>query len=567
LGQVHTGTIGSWPRTDRSPIVDPVLTRQVFRAARRSNVSVVSSALAAAALLFALTGTSALGATTLAAACDGVNLRTGASTSYTIKTSISTGTTIAAVATVSGGSWSTVCAGKAVAGSSWYRISAVNGKSVSTLYGVTYLYGATGLFKALTVNPTTSPTPTPVPGSTTGPTTLAASITFYGRGYGHGVGMSQYGANGRAAAGQNDATILAHYYQGSTLGTMTNAQIRVLVLSNWAATSTLQLYGRGGTWTFDGNATVFPADAWVRVIPTVTTTSTGSTVAWRLLVTAVGGAKLYDALTTGFRMRPTSSATTLQLYSKPSSYDRYRGVLRVIPRTTATVINELPIESYLRGVVPTEMPSAWPTEALKAQAIASRSYAARRLHPTTGWDDIYDDTRSQVYRGVLAEKSTTNAAIAATAGQVLKYGTSIANTLYHSTGGGATESNQNVFVSSTGAIVSSPVPYLQGSSDRLPDGTSYDAASPLATWHTATYTLAQIQAFFAADSRTSVGTLVALDLSHRGVSGRLISVTLIGADRTTKTVSGDIFVAVFNAHRPATDPLIRSSLLDFAPIP
>ena len=111
------------------------------------------------------------------------------------------------------------------------------------------------------------------------------------------------------------------------------------------------------------------------------------------------------------------------------------------------------------------------------------------------------------------------------------------------------------------------VPYLRGSADRAPDGTSYDKSSPYATWQSAWYSLVQVQAFFAADSRTNVGTLVALDLSRRGVSGRLLSVTLVGAEGTTKTVSGDVFVSIFNARRPLTDPPLRSSLLDLAPIP
>jgi stage II sporulation protein D len=565
---VHTGTIGPWPRTARSPIVDLVLTKPMPRAARRPRFGAFGSAIAAVALLFVLTGTGALGATTMAAACDGVNLRTGASTSYTIKTSLKTGATVATIATVSGGSWSTVCAGRSVAGSTWYRINAVNGKSVSSLYGVSYLYGATGLFKAVAASPspTPTPTPTPTPGSTTGPTTLGPSVTFYGRGYGHGVGLSQYGAYGRAVAGQTAATILGHYYPGATAGAVANSQIRVLVLSSWAATPTvpLQLYGRGGPWTFDGIATVFPAEAHVRLIPAIS----GTTTTWTLVVDAADGTNLYRAPTFGdLRMRPGSSSTVLQLYSKPTSYDRYRGVLRIIAKTTVSVVNELPLETYLRGIVPAEMSSAWPTEAIKSQAIASRSYAAYRLRPGVSTYDVYDDTRSQVYRGSLIERSTSTAAITATVGQVLKSGTAIANTLYHSAGGGATESNQNVFVSSTGAVFVSPVSYLQGSLDRAADGSAYDALSPYATWHTATYTLAQVQGFFAADARTNVGTLVALDLTHRGVSGRLISVILVGADGSTKTVSGDVFESVFNAHRPSTDAPIRSSLYALAPIP
>ena len=79
-------------------------------------------------------------------------------------------------------------------------------------------------------------------------------MRFYGRGYGHGVGLSQYGARGRAAAGQDYTAILAHYFQGTTLGTVANSTIRVLVLNDFAASSTqpLTIYGRTGTFTIDG---------------------------------------------------------------------------------------------------------------------------------------------------------------------------------------------------------------------------------------------------------------------------------------------------------------------------
>jgi stage II sporulation protein D len=217
-------------------------------------------------------------------------------------------------------------------------------------------------------------------------------------------------------------------------------------------------------------------------------------------------------------------------------------------------------------VVGVEMSSAWPTAALEAQAIASRSYAARRLRPGVSYYDVPDDSSSQVYHGALGEHATTNVIVKATAGEVLKSGSSIANTLYHSAGGGATENNENVYVSSTGAKVAGAVSYLRGSMDRDANGRAYDAASPHATWATATYTRAQLSAWFAADSRTNVGTLKAIDLRNRGVSGRLISVTLIGSSGSRK-VSGDVFRSVFNAGRPSTDPMLRSTLFATAPIP
>jgi stage II sporulation protein D len=408
-------------------------------------------------------------------------------------------------------------------------------------------------------------TPTPPPG----PTVLGSTVTFFGRGYGHGVGMSQYGARGRALAGQDATTILAHYYQGATIGSVsTTSRIRVRVLYAWKATAAvpLTIYGRLTPWSIDGIAKTFPTDAVLRLIPT----TSGSTTTWRLRVTAPDGTVLHDAAKpASVVIRGAATTSRLQLLSKPSSYDQYRGVLRLRASSTAptvTVVNELQLETYLRGVVPVEMPASWPAEALRAQAIASRSYAARRLRPGVSYYDVTDDTSSQVYRGALGEKATTNAIIAASPGVVLRSGSSIANTLYHSTGGGATENNENVYVSSTGAKVAGAVSYLRGSMDRTRNGTSYDAASPYATWQTKTYTVAQLSAWFAADPRTNVGTLKALDVRDRGVSGRLIRVTLIGT-AGSKKVSGDVFRSVFNGGRPAGDPMLRSTLFGFAPIP
>jgi SpoIID/LytB domain protein len=570
--------------------LDPAAPRTGRRAGRLPRGAVVT-ALLVSSLLLLLSSTNALGATLVTPNCNNVNLRTSPTTTATRKGQVDRGAQLTVVARVSGGAYSASC-GTSVSGTYWLKFSAINGRSVKSLYGVTYVYGARQLFKTLvlptpsptdpTVAPTTDPSaeptaaPTAAPTSApsagpAGPVTLGSTVTFYGRGYGHGVGLSQYGAQGRATDGQLAAGILVHYYQGTTLGTMTNKQIRVMVLQGFKATSSnpVQVYGRGGTWIVDGIAATFPTDARLRFTPT----TSGTATTWRVTVTAPDGSTLYNAAApSSIRIRPGSGATTLQLWSRPSAYDRYRGVLRLIGKTDASAavnaVNELPMETYLRGVVPAEVPATWPVEAVKAQAIAARSYAAYRLHPATGTFDIYDDTRSQMYLGKLVEKAGSNAAITGTAGVVLRTpGGGIANALFHSTGGGGTENNENVFTSSTGAKTAGVFSYLRGSMDRRPDGSPYDAASPYATWTTRDYTLAQIQAWFAADSRTNVGTLVALDLRDRGVSGRLVSVTLIGADGTTKKVASDIFRAVFNAHRPAADRMMRSTLFDLAPIP
>jgi stage II sporulation protein D len=653
---------GSGPdsRGVRAPVRRPGLSR----------AAVVSAALSAL-LLLGLTSSVAVGATVMAPKCDYVRARTGPGTTYAIKATLMRTSRVTVVATVTGGHYGTSCGGAWISGSTWDRISAINGKSVLSLYGRTYVYGATGLFRAVVTSaPTASPTgsasplaspgssvgplpasplpsvnpsplpsvnpsplpsvnpsplpsvnpsplpssipsiapsvtpslapslapssppsavpslapspsplptplptpvPTPVPTSgpwEKGPTTLPDTITFYGRGYGHGVGLSQYGAYGRAVAGQTASTIVAHYYPGTTLGTMVSTNVRVLVLQSFVATSSdpLRIYGRIGAWTIDGIAATFPADAQLRMYADTTAAS-----GWHLTVIGPDAATLWNgaAPSNAFYVRPASSLSLLQLYSKPTSYDRFRGTLRVLGQTggTVNVVNWVTMETYLQGVVPVEMSSSWPTEALRSQAIAARSYAAYRLHPATGSFDVYDDTRSQVYYGQLGEKTNGTAAVTATAGQVVLYKGAVADALFHSGDGGWTENNEYVFVSSSGAVTAGVVPYLRGSSDRAPDGTSYDKTSPFATWRTTFYTKAQIQAIFAADSRTNVGTLVALDLSRRGVSGRLISVTLIGADGTKKTVSGGVFISVFNAKTPSTDPAMRNTLFDLVPIP
>ena len=297
---------------------------------------------------------------------------------------------------------------------------------------------------------------------------------------------------------------------------------------------------------------------------------TGRPAGWRLVVDATDGSILYDGPPPAdVVIRATTDDGRLQLSSKATRFNLYRGRLHVVvdPATArVSVVNDVTLEQYLGGVVPVEMPSTWPAAALQAQAVAARSFAARRLRPVTSFYDVPDDSTSQIYRGALAERSTTNAAIAATAGEVLMSGASIANALFHSTGGGATESNENVYTTSTGRKVVRPVSYLRGSSDRNPEGIAYDASAPYATWSTRTYARSQLSAWFASDSRTNVGDLIALDLHDRGVSGRLVSVTLIGS-AGTRRVSGEVFRAIFNKARPAADPILRSTLFDTAPIP
>ena len=170
-------------------------------------------------------------------------------------------------------------------------------------------------------------------------------------------------------------------------------------------------------------------------------------------------------------------------------------------------------------------------------------------------------------RAPRCETDRTNAIIDDDPGAILvkgKHDRAI-NAFYHSTGGGATENNEYAFVGPSGAVTATPVKYLRGIADRAADGTPFDAASPWASWRTPTLTRAQLSAIMGKDPRTNVGDVTKLDLTHRGVSGRLYRVTVTGS-KGSKTVSASMFVSVYNAGRPAGSIPLRSTLFDTRPI-
>ena len=133
----------------------------------------------------------------------------------------------------------------------------------------------------------------------------------------------------------------------------------------------------------------------------------------------------------------------------------YRGILRVQNReNTLTVINDVCIENYLQGVVPVEMPSSWPLEALKAQTIAARTYAVANVgkHAKEGFD-LVDTVRDQVYDGVKAECETTNKAVLQTKGIIMLYDNKPISAMYSSCAGGFTKSAYEAF--------GNDIPYLR----------------------------------------------------------------------------------------------------------
>jgi SpoIID/LytB domain protein len=182
---------------------------------------------------------------------------------------------------------------------------------------------------------------------------------------------------------------------------------------------------------------------------------------------------------------------------------------------------KVPLERYVRGVVAAEMPSSWPMAALEAQAIASRTYA---LTSDAGGSrfDVYSDTRSQVYESpptASAETASTNAAIAATAGQIVEYEGKPAVTYYFASSGGMTEDNQNSFLGST------PEPWLRGVAD------TYETAS--SKWKLSI-------SFASARARLSglvKGSFRGIEVLQRGVSPRIVAAEVLGS-RGNSPVSG-----------------------------
>jgi stage II sporulation protein D len=174
-------------------------------------------------------------------------------------------------------------------------------------------------------------------------------------------------------------------------------------------------------------------------------------------------------------------------------------------------VRKLPLETYVRGVVGAEMPASWPLAALEAQAVASRTYALTD-HAGGSRFDVYADTRSQVFLGTKAQTAQTNAAVAATAGQIVTYAGQPAITYFFASSGGMTEDVQNGFPGAT------PQPWLRG----VPD--PYDQG-PQHTW-----SVSMSFASAAARLRGLVrGAFRGIEVLRRGYSPRILEADVLGS--------------------------------------
>jgi stage II sporulation protein D len=317
-----------------------------------------------------------------------------------------------------------------------------------------------------------------------------------GAGFGHGIGMSQYGAYGYALKGSKFEGILAHYYKGTRLTSAPTRPVRVLLQPNDPYIRVRGATSVGGR-ALKADRTYVARESGGQI---VVSTASGKRVA------RVGNGARFEGAEPLRLLGPALNFVTSGLY---------RGAIELRTEGSGVnAINVLDLDTYVRGVVAGEMPSSWPLEALKVQAVAARTYALA-TRKTTGLFDQYPDTRSQVYRGVTGESVRSDAAVRATAGRILTYGGVPAVTYYFSTSGGHTENVEYSFVGSLSK------PWLVG----VPD--PYDTQSPYHRWQVNTSAAALDNALGAPGSFKRVQVL------DRGVSPRVVRARVIGSKGTT----------------------------------
>lgn len=353
----------------------------------------------------------------------------------------------------------------------------------------------------------------------------SGSVTIAGRGYGHGIGLSQWGSRAAAAQGVGYRQILDFYYPGTTHATQAAADIRVLISAD--TDNVLQVVAEEGMTATDTVNTRRPIGF------------RGETVTqWRVVRAAAG---LYlEGLVDGAWRRWSQGASasylgidapdgTIRVILPNGSSKVYRGSMRAVedgaaPRLRS--VNVVPMEVYLRSVVPSESPSGWPPDALRAQAVAARTYASfeRREAGSRAWHTC-DTTACQVYPGYQTysasgtltathEAASTNAAVEATANQVRHYDGAPAFTQFSASNGGWTKAGSR--------------PYLVSRQD------PWDAVgNPAHSWQTKV-SERQLSAAY-----PQVGTVRSIDVRTRSGNGewggRVEQVIVIGTRGQTTT--------------------------------
>jgi SpoIID/LytB domain protein len=354
------------------------------------------------------------------------------------------------------------------------------------------------------------------------PVPASGTYTVKGHGYGHGRGMSQHGANGAAHKGLSHEGILKFYYPGTSFG---KAPRKVRVLISGDTTSDLIVDARRGLRLRDmgaGTAYSLPRDLdasrWRVSVDSQNRNVVAYLAKGRWRTWRPGGAAALEGAGE-FRAK---GPITLVL---PSGTRPYRGSLRAVPPSSGSsdrdTVNVLGMDTYIQGVVPAEMPASWEPEAVQAQAVAARTYASfHRARNADRYYQVCDTTACQVYAGVDGEHSLGNAAVRATARQILVHDGKPAFTEFSASSGGWT--------------VAGDFTYLTAKQDPYDDwsgNTVHDWSVPLS-------------ASKIAGEYPSIGKLRTIVVHSRDGNGqwkgRVLSMSLVGGKGTVR-ISGDEF--------------------------
>lgn len=322
-------------------------------------------------------------------------------------------------------------------------------------------------------------------------------FTIKGGGWGHGIGMSQWGARGYALKTNPDTgkpysykAILSHYYQGTKVDTWAN-KTAITTLRRVRVNIDKDAHSRSSWWLSSGSDSA--VTIWQTSSPDVKIVLPKTKTYW--IVTASGDTQVrddyLDPSTGKHKPHPSkvlkkfdgectvSTGGLVRIKNSSGPYGHanivWRGSMHFVPTTSSAskAINYVKLEEYLYGVVPRESPASWPAEALKAQAVAARSYA---FQDVVEGRTLYCTTRSQVYGGqsrpsAQHEYESTTAAVDATRGQLVWYGSGKEpiKTFFFSSSGGRTANVEDVWTSSE------PTPYYTSVADA-------DQASPNYRW-------------------------------------------------------------------------------------
>jgi stage II sporulation protein D len=317
-----------------------------------------------------------------------------------------------------------------------------------------------------------------------------------GGGFGHGVGLSQYGAYGQAKAKRGWRQIVSHYYRSTTISPTATKTVRILLRPYQSRVKFSGASAACGVTLSEGK------------------TYSGARKGNSVVLRSPKGTVLKNC---GGLLSATGGKAVKML-----GKGAYRGALHVRPSSVpgrVNAINALGVDPYVQGVVALESPSSWPMNALRAQAVVARSYGLASSVGGKGFD-LYDTTSSQVYGGIRAETARTNQAVRDTKLQVVKHKGKVAQTFFSSTSGGHTESNEFVFGGK-------PIPYLRGVKD------PWDKISPYHRW-VRKFSFGSMQARLSEHVRGKLRKIVIL---KRGDSPRIFRARLVGSSGSTK-ISG-----------------------------